>query len=140
MKRTTEKRVVSKAEYARIMARKGALTVVAVGLLSNGILFGIFFLVAAFVAWRHIDTAASGLLPGLLMGTVGLLMMGVRTKRKVENVEEVQPATRKSVETLPSEDILVRGSDAPQTPEAVLLRAAATTPETPQEQLLRPSE
>lgn len=142
MKRTTQKRLVSKAEYARILARNAMMTTIcAICLIIAGLSALACMCIFLYVGIKGFSVHdASRPIVLLLVVFVLSLACGASAKRKVENAEEVQPATRKVVETLPVEDILVRGSEAPQTPETVLLRAASNTAETPQEQLLRPSD
>lgn len=60
-------------------------------------------------------------------------------KRHLKALEPVEPVSRHNIDRLPAAEALVRGSDAPHTPETVLLRAAQEQ-ETPQEHLLRATE
>lgn len=139
MHRTTPKRVVSKADYRRYLLRKAGLLAVAriPWLFSAGALLILVAAVLLHANWP----AALGAYAMYAFGFYALTShFSRRAQNKLKRLEAVEPISRHNVGRLDPAEALVRGSEAPQTPETILLRAASTTPETPQEQLLRPTE
>ena len=146
----TGKRIVSKAEYARIQSLRLGMNVS-----SYCLLFLTLGCVAAtcLPAMMIIQATYLGFLGtrSFVMLFAGMLFAGSATFlcgkllgaccTKIEALEKVMPFTRATIAELPAPDSLVRASQEPvQEQQSILLRAAAEVGQTPAEQLLRPTE
>ncbi len=139
------KRVVSRAEYRRYLAKRYGMLLgaVIVTLGTQQIGHAVGYSVGAFLRliakglplseWIKIFGA------GFLLQSAGLFVLlcsMVTIFAQIRKMEPVEPVSPHNIDRLAPAEALVRGCDAPQTPNTVLLRAAQET-ETPQEQLLR---
>ncbi len=126
------KRIVSKAEYARIQSLR-------FGLFLSGLSLVILLLSHGVIGRRlfpgdHIIVFAVGQIMAMFLARpVGKLL------KKSWALGNVVPVTRANTGDLPAIESLVRASQEPtQEQQSILLRAAADTNQTPAEQLLRP--
>jgi hypothetical protein len=140
-----KRRVVSKPEYARYLARKAGLSSTGVTLALLGIAGVILTVCVLLSTWLDMfriplsQTISATLFSGII-GSVcwGLYLWGWRNHKKAQSLEAVQPLTRQSAEQLPAEQSLVRASSEPsEAQQAILLRAASSNLQTPSEELLR---
>jgi len=127
----TGKRIVSKAEYARIQSRRLGL-----------ILFVLSVVVLTITTYA---TNRGRLSPGFIVGNLPCMLLlwivAGNVVKKVKALGNVVPVTRANTADLPADESLVRASQEPaQEDQSILLRAAADATQTPVEQLLRPTE
>jgi len=126
------KRIVSKAEYARVQARYVRQSVQSVPFLIMGFAcINTAFAAALILVFspRHHHMSNGFLFCTTLFCTAlgyMLLKVGFVTKRKVESENvDIAPLTRANIADLPASESLVRASGAPmQEQETALLRAA----------------
>jgi len=143
----TDKRIVSKAEYARIQSIRFVLHFISgffvMGVIGSIVIAGFLFLLATqSKVSLHTDYSQLAVY-GLMTISSMLLFFALLyvCKRKIKSLGEVIPFTRANTIDLPAPETLVRASQEPvQADHSILLRAAADTNQTPVDQLLRPVE
>ena len=128
------KRIVSKAEYARIQTIRFGLILSSLPLLT--LILGHGAIGRWLFPGHHIFVFAVGQILAML-----LLVPLCRLLKKAQAIGDVVPVTRINTAHLPADESLVRASQEPvQEQQSILLRAAAEVGQTPAEQLLRPTE
>ena len=148
----TGKRIVSKGEYLQVQSKRLGLVlkavffcVAAMSLLAAAMFYAVltfaFIYTPSYIPTLPLPVQGitANLIFSVLMLTLGGLCykIGLRTNKRLENMEMVQPITRANTADLSAPDSLVRASAEPmEAQEAVLLRAAEGQ-ETPPEQLVR---
>lgn len=134
------KRIVSKAEYARVQVRRTRDGIMATTAIVTGLFCSGMAALAAIVLL--LSSPPPEIFQGFLCCTAlgyMLLKVGFVTKRKVESENvDIAPLTRANIADLPASESLVRASGAPmQEQETALLRAANNKQDEHEEQLLR---
>ncbi|MCW3054930.1 MAG: hypothetical protein JWN14_4100 [Chthonomonadales bacterium] len=142
MSEQSQRRVVSKGRYVRVMSTKMAIasTYVFSFFLALFTLFG--SMVCIILAFDSQNGAlwAFFLLPALVFTAVsiGAFFWTLALIRKEQQIAAVLPMTRRNAHLASAEESLMRASDLPSThPQAELLRATPYGQETPAEELLR---
>jgi hypothetical protein len=143
------KRIVSKAEYMTGQAHRVTVGVICMGLMGMTAVCGVITLggVFGFIAsllghWGHSSDGVGAGMSLIAMGLFGAAtaLFGGLTSCAMQTVSEIDPGiplTRANTADLPAPESLVRASQEPQEPQAVLLRAATETQEKHKEQLVR---
>jgi hypothetical protein len=145
----SEKRIVSKTEYAVLTSRKSVLMMfgflLSIGAAMIGLLIGTVLLCALIYQWCSPSKGLPEAIQTEIVISLGrviicvlLYRIGLKIYDKAHTLEKVVPFTQANTAHLAAEESLVRASTEPVAEqEKVLLRAAKLSQETPAEQLLR---
>jgi len=131
------RRVVSKAKYAKVQARR---IYEWIGLIYSSVV-AVLLIGGVFYTWVHHHSMPK-ILGGLYcLSLAGVMYFAIRSKiKQMRTAEPVVPLTRANIVHLPASDSLVRASSEPvHDQQTELLRAAVEAQATPAEQLLRPA-